>query len=168
MVIKFSDKLGTDKFNEFADLFLDGLNKTEQGEKLKIFFTTTGGEVSCVYALYELLNKYREHIEFYVVDAMMSSGIILLHLMRDFTVFITDLDAQLLIHKVHMRIDTSHPDKGQIELDLKAYNRKLYALFRKLGLSEDKLEKFNSGDDVYLTTKELTTMFPNIKIKKYL
>jgi len=168
MVIKFSDKLTTETFNDFADLFADGLNKTEQGTKLKIFFTTSGGEVSCAYALFELLNKYKEHIEFYVVDAMMSSGIILLYLMRDFDVYITDLDAELLIHKIHTKVNTSHPTKRQVEADINNYNKKLHNMFKRLGLSEDKLQRFNNTEDVFLTVKELITMFPNIKVKKYL
>jgi len=31
-----------------------------------------------------------------------------------------------------------------------------------------KLEKFNNTEDVYLTSKELMTIFPNIKLKKYI
>jgi len=168
MVIKFSDKLDTDTFNDFADLLLDGLSKTEQGDKLKIFFSTTGGEVSCAYALYELLNKYKDHIEFYVVDTMMSSGIILLYFMRDFDIYIIDLDAELVIHKIYSKINTSHPAKKEVEISLNGYNKKLYNLFKKLGLSDDKLQKFNNTEDVYLSTKELMQLFPNIKLKKYI
>jgi ATP-dependent protease ClpP protease subunit len=168
MVIKFSDKLNTDTFNEFADLLLDGLSRTPEGDKLKIFFTTSGGEVSCAYALYELLNKYKEHIEFYIVDAMMSSGIILLYFMREFDIYMIDLDLELVIHKIHSRIDTSHPVKKQAEASIDSYNKKLYNLFKKIGLSDAKLEKFKNTEDVYLTGRELMIMFPNIKLKKYI
>jgi ATP-dependent protease ClpP protease subunit len=168
MVIKFNDKLDTESFNEFADLFIDALTKTEQGTRLKVFFTTGGGEVSSAYAMYELLEPYKDYIEIYVVDALMSSGIILLYLLKDFDVYLTDLDAEFLIHKIHCKLNTSHPNKDKIEVDLKIYNKKLGVLFKKLGLQEDKVERFNNGDDVYLTVKELIIMFPNVKIKKYL
>ena len=164
----FDDRLSVKSFEQFSVDFMDGLNKTGQDDKLKVFFSTSGGSIIAAYAFYELLNKYKDYIEIIIGHQMTSAGAIMVHLLNDFDLYITDLDLEMMIHNANAQINTAYPDKNKYETDLKNYNKKLFSVFKKRGLSESKLQELQKGNDVYLTTKEILQIFPNIKVKKYL
>lgn len=164
----FDDKLSVKSFEQFSIDLMDGLTKTSEDDKLKVFFSTSGGSIIAAYAFYELLKKYKDYIEIIIGHQMTSAGAILVHLMYDFNLYITDLDLEMMIHNVSAQINTAYPDKIKYETDLKNYNKRLFTVFKKRGLSESKLKELQEGKDIYLTTKEILEVFPNIKVRKYL
>lgn len=168
MVIMFDNKLDIKSFEQFSISIEDGLSKTNENDKLIIFFSTPGGSVIAAYAFYELFKKYKDYIQIIIGHQMTSAGAILLHLLEGFEVYVTDLDLEVMIHNIHAQINTAYPDKNKYEADLKAYNKKLYNLFKKKELSEDKLKELQAGKNIYLTSKEIHQMFPYLKVKKYL
>lgn len=164
----FDDKLSIKSFEQFSMNLMDGLSKTTENDKLKVFFSTSGGSIIAAYAFYELLDKYKEYIEIIIGHQMTSAGAIMVHLMSDFDLYITDLDLEMMIHNVNAQINTAYPDRNKYEADLKNYNKRLFSVFKKRGLSESKLQELQKGSDVYLTTKEILQIFPNVKVKKYI
>ena len=63
MVIMFDNKLDIKSFEQFSISIEDGLSKTNENDKLIIFFSTPGGSVIAAYAFYELFKKYKDYIQ---------------------------------------------------------------------------------------------------------
>lgn len=168
MVIIFNDCLTEKSFKDFSENLYDSLSKTPETDKLKIFFSTSGGSVVVMYAFYELINRYKDYIEIILGNQIASAGVILLHLLEDLDISVNDVDLEVMLHEASADVNTGYPDKPKFENDLKLYNKKIYNLFKKRGLGEEKLKEFKNGRDVYLSNKEFLEMFPTIKVRKYI
>jgi ATP-dependent protease ClpP protease subunit len=168
MIVTFDDSIELESFLDFQNDLIDALSKINEDEEITVYFSTCGGSIAYTYCIYDLIKKYEKYIKIVFHTQLASAGFLLLYLLRDSNIYITDISPEFMIHKVGANIHTNYLEKENYEKELTAYNKKLITIFKKLGLSEKNIEKFNRKEDVYLKRTEVLEMFPNLKTIKYI
>ena len=134
----------------------DLIDKIDDKEKIKLYFTTHGGYTPWAEFLRDYLNSRKDDIEIIFTNFVASCGTMLLVGFEGKVTFSDELDT-LLFHKIdrelyHQRKQTKDP-KELRKMD-KEYNKNLSEKFRKLGLNDKEIKKFNKGEDVVLYKKD--------------
>jgi hypothetical protein len=170
MVLIFNDEIDNDSAIDFCDQLTSKIYTLRENDYLDIYFSTNGGENSSRLPIANTIIKYQDYLKFNIHDRLSSNGFLLLiELMQnDVPVYMTTEFNYCMIHKTDASMYNHRPYGYETILNsfIKKYNTRVSRELKKLGVSDEQIEKYNRAEDVYFSPEETLKLFPNIKIRK--
>lgn len=153
----FDNNIEVDTVQELIDIL-------SQHEKIDLYFSTEGGEVSSANILISYLNSRKNDIVVYITEALISAGVLLLTDFKGKIVLTEDLDF-ILAHKIDRLVYTNRKQLVETKVllaQLVEVNKKIADKLLKIGFTPKEIKEYNSGKDVILYRKD----FNRLKITK--
>lgn len=170
MVLIFDDELDEDSAIDFCDNLVSKIYSLREGDYLDIYFSTNGGTNSTRIPITNTIVKYSEYLKFNINSIMVSNGFIILMelLENNIPVHMTKEFTYSMIHKTDASMYNNRPVGYETILNnfIKRYNNNIAKKLKKLGLTDEQVDKYNKGEDVYFSREETLKLFPNIKLEK--
>lgn len=166
MIAIFDNELNDDAVAEFCDEVCNKIYTLREGDYLDIYFSTNGGENSNRIPILDLIVKYQDYIKVHLKSTMSSNGFLLLMelLENNIEVYMTKEFLYSMIHKTDASLNNHRPYGYEHILNnsIKKYNLNVAKRLKKLGLTDEQINEYNKGNDIYFSPEETLKLFPNI------
>lgn len=170
MVLIFDEELDENSVISFCDDLTTKIYSLRENDYLDIYFSTNGGENTTRLPITNTIIKYNEYLKFNINNIMISNGFIMLmeFLENNITVYMTKEFTYSMMHKTDASMYNHRPVGYETILNnyIKKYNNNIAKRLKKLGLTDEQMDKYNKGENVYFSREETLKLFPNIKLEK--
>lgn len=170
MIVIFDNELIPHTVADFCDELQDKVYKVQEGDWVDVYISTVGGANHVRHPMLNCINKYRDYIKIYINFEMLSNGFILLLELAelDIPIYMTKDYMFSMIHKTDALLNNHRPIGYEplSNVHIKKYNNHIVSKLKKLGVSEDKINEFKEGKDIYFSATDTLKLFPNIKLLK--
>lgn len=157
MYYYFDDEISTESVNNLVEK----LNEVEENKKITLYFTTHGGESSCMSFLIEYLNSIKDRLEIVFTFKCWSAGTyLLIYYQGKMRIDLDEMDS-FLFHKTDRKMYVGGNNNRNVE-SLKRIkhqdeegNINFANKLKKKGLLTDKqMQRYLNGKDVIVYKKQ--------------
>jgi hypothetical protein len=170
MTIIFDNEMNPDTVADFCDELSNKIYSLREGDWIDVYIATNGGVSHTRHPMVNALVKYQDYIKVFINFEMFSNGFVMLMELAKYNIpiYMTKDFMYSMIHKSDAQMYNHRPIGYEPigNAHIKKYNTIIANELKKLGLTDEQIDRFKRGEDLYFSAQETLNLFPNIKLLK--